>query len=288
MKLGRNYRVTIDMRDGNQIVIEDPLTAQFTIERTIASSMNTMNLVLFNLGQQTRDRIFQDWYATEPNTYRRIVFEAGYAGEYAIVFAGDLRSASSARSGTEILTVLQAFSGGFDTITAQYYETLAAGTTLRQLNENLVGTMPNLKLGAMGDNPDTFKRPVVLNGNSFYLMRKYNNEKVFVDNEIVNILQDDEAIEGDVQVINAATGLLETPRREDAFLTIATLFEPRIVIGQVIELQSSVQPIYDGQYKVVGANHQGIISGAVGGQCVSRFNLLLGQKAFDRLKIVQN
>jgi len=44
--------------------------------------------------------------------------------------------------------------------------------------------------------------------------------------------------------------------------------------------------IYNGQYKVIGMVHSGIISEAVGGSCTSRFNLLLGSRYFGRLKTV--
>lgn len=285
MKLGRKYRLTIDMENGDQVVVTDPITLVFSVDRKNTSSANEMAAQIYNLGKATRDKIFQDWFRTAPTTYRKVVLEAGYDGEFSILFAGDLRSCSSSRSGSDIITTISVFSGGLDTITAQTNQTLKAGTTLRELNQILIGAFPNLKEGALTDKQIIFERPVVLSGNSFYLLRKYNNDRVFIDNEIVHCLDDDAYIdEGGVVLINDETGLLDTPRREDSFLTITTLFEPRIIIGQIIELQSSILPLYNGQYKVVGMQHQGTISGAVGGQCISRFNLLLTQDLYPRLR----
>lgn len=58
-------------------------------------------------------------------------------------------------------------------------------------------------------------------------------------------------------------------------------------MSQVLELNSSVQKVYNGQYKVIGIKHQGIISEAVGGQLITTLNMLLGSDYFGRLKIVK-
>lgn len=284
-KNNRRYRITIRMVDGPVIVITPPLTIQFHVERSISSSLNTMLLVIYNLGEVLRNEIFQDPFITLQNNI--VILEAGYGDNLSVIFQGYIRQAYSARQGSNILTTIHAMDGGFDVGNVLTSKTLESGVTLQQVITNLIGDFPNLNQGVIGDFPGEFKRPVVLDGNTFDLLRRYTNNQVFIDLEKVNVLQNDEAVVGDVPVLSSATGLLESPQRADANLNVTSLFEPRIIMAQVIDLQSEILKIYNGQYKVIGMVHSGIISEAVGGSCTSRFNLLLGSRYFGRLKTVE-
>lgn len=285
-KFGRKYRLTVDMNDGTgQIVIEPPLTIQFSVERSTNSSMNTMLLIIYNLGEVTRNRIFQDFFVTDK--YRRVTLEAGYGDDLSTIFTGNIRSSSSARQGVNILTTINAFDGGFDTQTTMSKKTLVEGTSYIDMFKNLIGDFPNINQGKIGNIEGSFRRPVVLDGNTFDLIRRYTNNQVYIDLQQINILKDNEVIDGVVPLIDSSTGLLETPRRENAFLTVTTLFEPKILMAQILELQSSIVPIYNGQYKVVGIKHQGTISDAVGGDLTTEINLLLGEQYFGRFVSVK-
>ena len=195
--------------------------------------------------------------------------------------------ASSTRNGADIDTDIIAMDGGLDTYNTKTSRTLQKGTTLRDVLGGLVGDFPNLTEGTIGAIEGDFKRPVVIEGNTFTLLSKYSNDRVFVDLEQVNILQGDETLTGSLPLINSETGLIGTPKRSGAFLEVTTIFEPRVNVGQLLEVQSSVAPIFDGQYKVTGVKHSGTISDAVGGDCTSTFNLLIGSILFGRLKGVE-
>ena len=79
---------------------------------------------------------------------------------------------------------------------------------------------------------------------------------------------------GGIYVINDATGILETPRRGLGILTLRTLLETGVqFIGQMVQIQSTVMPIYNGIYRVVSVQHRGMISGAVCGKMESIFTL---------------
>lgn len=284
MKFQRRYKLTIDMKeDGGQIIIEPPFTIQFNIERSILASLNTMQLTIYNLSELTRGRISQDRFIN-PNYYP-VKLEAGY-DDMATVFSGNLMRANSMRQGSNIVTLIDAMDGGFDTVNTMSFKTIQKDTTVGELLKILIGDFPNLNQGVLSPNTQKFQRPVVINGNTLEQIKKYSDGQYFIDSEKVNVLAGDEVLVGDIPLINDSTGLLETPQRDGAFLSATTLFEPRIIIGQAIELQSTVMPLYNGQYKVVGASHQGIISEAVNGQCQSRFNLLLGQAYFGAFKTV--
>lgn len=282
MKFGRNYRLTIEVEDGEAVVIEPPITVQFNVVRNTMASLNHMQLSIYNLSEETQSKIFKDRFNISQKV--RIVFQAGY-DSLSTVFIGTMFQASSSRAGTDIITNIDARDGGFDT-SGTLTNTTIEGGTLKDVIRALAGDFQDITVAEIGGEDKEFRRPVVLVGNTYGLIRQYTNNSAFVDLEELKVLDDGEATIGVVPLINSETGLLETPRREDAYLTITTLFEPRIAMGQILEIESSVNKAYDGQYKVIGVTHSGTISGAVGGECTSEFNLLVGSQLFGGFKVV--
>lgn len=271
-KFGRQYRVTVDPADGlPPIVIELPFTVEFWIERNIASDLNILTLELFNLSEDNRRRIYQDRYNLD--AIRTIIVEAGYSTLYQI-FNGRIFYASSSREGVEIVTRIEARDGSFDVASTQTFETFQAGQTVGDLIRHLCGQFPNLKIGAIGNYDDVLTRPVALNGNTFDLLKTYSGGQVYIDDGKIYVLKNNEVVGGDEYMINDASGLLETPRREDSVLLVTLLMEAGVKINQMVKLQSSILPIYNGEYKVIGISHQGVISSAVSGRCVTRLTLL--------------
>jgi len=59
-------------------------------------------------------------------------------------------------------------------------------------------------------------------------------------------------------------------------VTAEMLFEPRLKIGQVVELVSRDYPSLNQLYKVIGIQHSGTISDAVGGKCKTTVRMLYG------------
>tara|TARA_R110000851_G_scaffold306239_4_gene464495 strand:- start:101 stop:952 length:852 start_codon:yes stop_codon:yes gene_type:complete len=277
MKFGRNYRLTLESNvEGETIIIEPPFTVQFDIKRSTMSSANTMQISIFNLSRKTTSAIFQDRF--NPKDYKRIILQAGYS-ELSTVFIGNIFQANTVRAGAETVTFIDARDGGFDT-SGTITSTALSGGKVEDVLKALANNFPNIKEGKITGVEGKFRKPVILNGNNFQLMKKYSNDKVFVDLEKINVLNDNDVLEGDLPLITSETGLLGTPRRDDAYLTIDTLFEPRIVMGQLVEIKSDIAPQYDGQYKVIGVTHKAVISEAISGEAKSTFNLLVGSQLF--------
>lgn len=282
-KFGRSYRLTLDLKDGGDpIIITMPLTIQFTIQRNTMASLNNATIDIYNLSEKVRNRIFQDRFRPQ---IRRVTLEAGY-DNLATVFTGNIFEANTKRHGTNLVTTITAFEAKYDIQTSMTFQTFTSGKTVGDVLKFLTGQFQNTEFGAIGDFSEPLNRPVVLNGNTYDLLKKYSANQVFVDLNKVYILKNNEVVEGQVPDLTPETGLIDTPQRDDAFMTVTTLFEPRVGMGQVVNLKSSVMPVYNGSYKVTGVLHQGIISEAVNGPCRSVFNLLLGAELFGEFKTV--
>lgn len=278
-KFQRNYRITIDLNDGGQaIVIEPPFTIDFSIQRNSLASPNTMSLNIYNLSPATRSNIFQDRYIL--GTYKRIIVEAGYGDNISTIFSGAIFQASSVLRGTEVVTNITARDGFFDIANTTSYRTIEAGQTNREVISSLAGDFEFISQGEIGGVEKTINRAVVLEGNTYNNIKKYSEGDVYVDLEKMHVLSNNQVLSDAVFVLNAETGLLETPERQDTYLSVTSLFEPRIKVGQIVEIESEISPIYNGQYKAVGVTHQGTISQAVSGKLISKFSLLLGGSIF--------
>lgn len=283
MKFGRNYRLTVELEDGEAVVIEPPITVEFNVMRATNASINTGTFQIYNLSETRREGIFQDRFNTLNR--KKIIFEAGY-DKLVTIFQGDIYQADSSRNGSNIVTSIQARDGFGDIRNSQVSETFPAGISIKEILQNLIGGFENVTQGTISEFSETLPRPVAVDGNRFALINKYSGGLAYVDLNKVNVIKNEDAVEGVLPFFNAETGLLETPTREGASLTIKTLFEPSVVMSQLIGFESNIFKKYNGQYKVIGVQHQGTISEAVGGDCSSSFQLLLEGQLFSLYNVI--
>ncbi len=285
MKFNRNYElhIELDFATGETVIIKPPLTVEFGIVRGLMASVNEANISILNLTEKTRRKIFHDRY--DLSTYRRVIFKAGYNDDIPIVFRGNIRQAYSVRRGTEWVTSINAFDGGYATINGFTNITLPGETSTGEALERIISQMPHILEPQIGDFGDKFTRGVTISGNTWQAVQTLTGKAgtAFIDNEVPRVLKHDEVLTGYVAKIDANTGLLDTPKRQDQRVDIRILFEPYVVLGQIIALESR-ESMYDGQYKVISINHSGIISGAVSGAYSTSLSLWLSTQAFRLLQ----
>ena len=269
-----HYRLMLNWIDDKgqpqQEIVQDPVTIEFDIIKSLRSE-NSTRITIYNLDGSTREALYQDIIILNNNeTIKYLSLEAGYEKEQGyrdnltLVSWGYVKQCFSVRSGTDFITTIEVIDP--DVLTEYCGVTFEAGTTFQQAYDYLVAQLPGLKRGETGVLQGEFKVPTVFDGNAFVLVNKLTGGHTFIDNGMVNTLQDNETLSDyECYYIAADTGLLETPKRYDTILEITMLFEPTIKLGQLVEIKSSSQARFDGQYKVVGINHKCLISGAVEG-----------------------
>ena len=286
-KFGRNYRITIDMGDGSDaIVITMPITVRFDIQRSITSQLNNFNIDIYNLSKSVRDRIYQDWFGI-PNRQRKIKFEVGY-DSLTEIFYGSIYSAYSERDGVNIVTHIESHDGYFGVSENTIFETYQAGGTTRDLLLYLIGKLQPVELGAVGNYDTPITNPVVLNGNVWDIIRNLCDNECFIDLNKVYCVKPNEILQGETAIIDASTGLLGTPKREEASLSVTTLLDSRINVGRKVKLDSSILPVFNGEYRVDTINHRGVISEAECGQATTTLGLFTDTKLFGEFVVVSN
>ena len=291
-KLNKIYRLFIQKQDidGNPlnegIIITNPISIKFNINRSIYSGIAEMNIDIYNLSPSTRNQLFKDFYFDiEKQKPLFIALSAGYATtELSTIFVGDVWSSYTVREGCNVITRIQAKTGLRNL--AQTVElTLEAGMTVEDVVAACMKELPNLDSNYQVAEDYVFHEPVSLMGKPLAIIKKYNsNKNVFVDLNNVYILGQEEAIPGWIPLINDASGLLNAPERRTGTLVFNMMFEPRLQLAQIIQLDSHLAPQFNGQYKIFGIKHQGIISDTSNSRATTTVEVNIGAEIYGKFK----
>lgn len=259
------------------VIIEPPFTIEFDIQRTVQSTINVVNLRIYNLSQNTREILRKDGF--DSHDIRSLIFQVGYGEKLHTVAAGNIRSASSVRQGSDYITTIAAQDGGQAFNTARTNATYAKGTQQLTVVEKLIRELKPLGIerGTIGNIEGEFKRGASFSGNTVQLLDELTDGRFYIDNGRAYVIAENEVIDSSVLVINAASGLVGTPTREQAYTQVTTLFTPEIQLNQRVSLESSEKSFTVNNAKVYAIGHSGVISEAVGGRATTKLTLLSGE-----------
>ena len=276
-----HYNLKVNWTDENgksrQEIVTDPVSIQFNITKTTQND-NSSRIIIYNLDSAVREEIYQDRLLLKKNdNVKWLTLEAGYGEKLTLVCLGYIQECSSVRSGVDVITTIDVIDP--DILTEYTGVTFEAGTSFDTAYKYLIAQLPSLKIGETGGLSGVFKSPAVFDGNAFVLVNKLTGGHTFIDNGVINTLNDNEVLSDyGVYYIASDTGLLETPKRYGAILEIQMLFEPTIKIGQKVEIMSETwgsnlkkSTGFNGQYKVLGVSHNCTISNS---DCGTRITTL--------------
>lgn len=280
-KLGRNYFLKVQKLEGDYLEIRPPFTMDFDVSRTILSSANTSTIRVYNLSEANRSQIRKD--TTDFDFNLNVVLQAGYQLNMPVIFQGNIKQAWSHRQRVDFITEIQSFDGGFAMVNGTSNQTFKTGTPNVNVLRSLINDLPGVTQGTVGAFPASTIRGAAYSGRTADLLSQLSGNSFFIDNGKANILGDDECLQGSIQVIDSSTGLLGTPIREQNMLHLETLFEPRLILGQKIQLKSSTAQNYNGFYRVVSIHHRGTISEATCGEAITTIGLAYGFNGLETI-----
>ena len=277
IKRNATYRVTVfkPNSDEKPVVIEYPLTCKFNCQRATFSQSNKCTIELYNVDPTKREYIFKDIFADlDPQNWEFVKLEAGWDGALSQIFYGRIMTAYSSKTGGQVDVITRIESIPFDIFNMQTGQTFEAGTSYRDAYKSMAGDLPNCQFGHLGNLNGEFKTQTTFSGNTLECLNELTGGHTFVDNGMLNTIMSNEVIDVPIPLITDDNGLLATPARRQASITIKTLFEPTIIVGQLVEIKSHIQPEFDGQWKVVGFTHDCLISPTQAGQRTTTMELL--------------
>lgn len=270
-KLGRNYSLTISGTNFPlPLVISLPFTIEFDITRNTLTSANVCQIRLYNLSPKNRNLLRRN-VTGYSYPYESIVLRAGYGNNLPIVFSGNVSQAWSVREGVNFITQIECFDGGFAFTNGQTNLTVPIGTPTKIVIGNLIQTLPDVSLGAIGNYTGVARRGNTYTGNTASILKELTGGGFFIDNGVGNALQNNEYSlgAGPPLLINAAAGLLNTPILEQTIVKFDMIFEPQLVPGNSVVLISATDANFNGTYKITSVKHRGMVSQTVCGDAIT-------------------
>lgn len=278
MKFLPSYRLSVEVSTDNlpvgsedsvpsaaNVTVALPFSCEFEINRASASSSQTGTFRLFNLAKETRDQIQKDWFNVAD--IRALQFAAGYEKEaLPVLFNGTVKQAQSYRQGVNMITEIQGWDGASAMANGYSLRSVMGGAVFSDLIKNLASDLPGLGQAIVGQFTKKTSRGAVFAGNTWNYILQLSDGLAIIDNNQLKVLNQNEVIHAEIPVITSSSGLLESPRRFNAMIQVPIIFEPRLTVGQIVQLNSTTNPIYNGAYKVMGFVHRGMISPTIDGE----------------------
>jgi hypothetical protein len=302
-KLGRTYffsvqidsDYSVDSPYGNSLSVLLPTTIEFDISRNfLGGGANHATFRIYNLAADSRNDVRFD--IDNFGETRIVSLIAGYGKSVYQIFTGTLMRAHSIREGVNFITTFECQDNNFIYTNAFFSGQFLAGTSMSSQFSNIIAQFPKdnngntlVSVGAIGSFPQTNPRPTTYNKPSVALLKEISDNKFFIDNGKAHVLNNNEYISTGNKplMITPQTGLLATPQLEDANLTIDVLFEPRLQVGNLIQIQSSTDTKFNNRtWRVNCVKHRGMISGAVCGEVVTTIQVTYSKQTFIPVALV--
>lgn len=291
----RDYRLTVGI--GNQsVIIQPPITISFkALESVNKKSLGKLNVSINGLKPSTRLQLVK---AEDDEKYIPVRLEVGYDGKLRQVFQGSVKSGAVKREGAIHIVSMECEDGGHDYINAFTSRTVRGKD---QVVDSVLQDMPNTKKGSV-TKQQALIRPKVLVGSSSKILTDTlaPDESFFIKDERVHILKANEVTSGNIPVVNARSGLLNTPqatkisaqddggkkgktptndpdtdpagKKDTDSSTLAksskgqivfdTKLNPTLVIGGLCAVESVTNPALNGVYKIYQIETSGQNNGA--------------------------
>lgn len=303
-KIGRKEKASsgqgINVTWLDEITVGYPLTVQFNVTRSNFQEFDSCTLRLFNLKETTRNKLYRDIY--DDSKYIEIQFFAGYGDDVSalpLVYYGEVYECYSWKqgAGTDFFTDVRCLDGVVGGTYSQSNIVFEAGTQpldiIKKLCSDIGYPLKGYSQGIVGEIPP-LKKKCCFMGNSLKLLKTFVNpldskgKPVKIMNGGIYIMGKSSVLPLEALIVSAEGGLLGYPKRREQYIELDMLFEPRIQTCGAVELVSSLDSFFNGMWKCVSYAHNGVISGAVGGQCSTKIGLFTDNVSFNWLEEVKN
>lgn len=251
----RDFELAIGL-GAQSVVVRQPFRIAFSADKSIGGALNKLNLKVYNLKEATRLQIQK---LEADDKYIPIQLSVGYRDNLQSLFKGNVYRAEVVREGADFLNQIECLDGGFDFLNSFTSRTV---TRKDEALIEIVQDMPNTSIGKFTRQSEIV-RPKVLVGNSVQLIEDMLNEgeTYYIEDEQLFIIKDDEVTSPFIPVVNAETGLLNTPTADPEKVTFSTLMNLSLKIGGLCELRSKTAPFLNGIYKIEVINFKGDTDG---------------------------
>lgn len=248
-RFNRDYELVIQT-DGQDVTVRPPFKVVFDAQKSISGGLNRASIQVFGLGERTRLAVVKD---PEQSKQIPVRLSVGYESGLELIFKGTVYRGQNRREGPDIVTDLDCLDGGFDYLTA-----FTSKTVRRDRVSAILADLPNTGRGKIGEVQE-LQRPKVLVGATMRLLDEIvdDGQDWFVNDEQLYIMRGDEVISRFIPVVNADSGLIGTPEREQQKITFETLMNPTLKLAGLCNIRSITAPHLNGVYRIDTINYSG-------------------------------
>lgn len=303
-KASRGFQAASFLSNPKAIQINPPITIEFVVKRHNIISTNTADITIYNLNLNTRSLIRKDQWETD--VYRPVELWAGYADpigsllqeidspnmnladrqDYPTIFKGNVTRAYSYRQGVNFLTKLECQDAGFAFVNSDVNLSYGVGVPYVQIIRDLIKAMgPTITVGAIGGFEGVTKRAFSIVGDPKEQLAYLTGGHFYIDSEQAYCFQENEYNgHRTVTKISDANGLLGVPVKANGYVSLDMLFEPGLVIAQLVALETTTVPYYNSNYIVQSITHKGMISETTCGSVIT--SVVLGEAKDNYIPIL--
>lgn len=251
----RDYQLTIGV--GSQaVVVVPPINITFSATKSTDVTLNKLILKVWNLRQSNRLALVKD---EEEDDYIPLELSVGYQGRMQLLFRGSVHKGEHQREGADFVNTIECLDGGKDALSS------FTSVTVRGKDQAIraaLGDMPNTAEGAITPHAQLV-RPKVLVGNSARLITDMldDDEAMFIDDEQLFVLRNDEVRSDLAPLVTARTGLMNTPQASKGEVTFQTIMNPTLKVAGLCQLESVTAPDLNGVYRIDQINYSGDYTG---------------------------
>lgn len=216
----------------------------FRIKRGDVQTPNTLRVRVYNVAPQTALRTMKE--------FTRVVLQAGYEGNYGIIFDGTIIQVRIGRENqTDTYVDITAADGDSAYNFGFVNQTLAAGATMRDVVDASMKAME--KKGVTRGYMAFLTEQRLARGKVMFGLARKFMEGVARTTQSVWSIQDGKAVlwpetsynPGDIPVISPQTGLVGLPEQTSNGITARMLLNPSVKIGTLIQLKNEAIQLYE-------------------------------------------
>lgn len=231
----RVYDLTIIPTDGEARIIKE-LRVSFEITKSILSFPNLCRLDIYNPNDDTLSAL--------QKKYTKITLNAGYEGDVRLLFKGEVRNVFQNKMATDRVITVYAGDGERDWQNATFNKTFTENVTISSAIEEVLKSFEEVTIGVINGLPQVADklRGQTLSGSSKDILDQFADEYGFdwsiQDGEVI-ITPVESPLEGDEAVlVNAATGMLDSPTVTEIGADVMTLLNPRMLPNKAFKIES--------------------------------------------------
>lgn len=237
LQYDRACTLLVSDRQGRALDLSE-FRIRFSVKRTNAMTPNVADIKIYNLSTQTQLQIQKQ--------FTRVVLQAGYQGNYGVIFAGSIKQTIIGReSATDTFIELLAGDGDLAYNFAIVNSTLAKGSLPQDQIDAAVRSMTPMGTTAGGNTKvasgTRLYRGKALYGNARTYLRDVAQSTASswsIQNEKVVFVPKNTYLPGTAVVLNSKTGMIGTPQQTLQGVNVKALLNPNFQISTRVKLDN--------------------------------------------------